>query len=212
VILWDKDRGLRILIEEFEASSNYDLKAKWAVILGFYDYTDAAPVLIDEIKKYADWDEGWNFRGMHQFGMSASYLDAMIMSLGKTRSKTGFREIKRLSEKLTSESELSHFRAIAEACADIKAPGCAALLHQLLSMPGIGGHAVNSLHEAVFTTKDDTNDNSTRNNSLKELFLARALYICGDYDQLGRKTLLQYANDLHGLYSLHASEVMEEYG
>jgi ribulose 1,5-bisphosphate synthetase/thiazole synthase len=210
-VLWDKDRGLKILKEEFDATTDPNLKSRCAAVLGFYGYADVCNVLVKEISQYSEWDKGWNFRGMHQFGMSASYLDALVMSLGKTGNKNGWDEIRRLAALLTAESELSHFRAIAEACADLKGRNAAALLHRLLSMPGVGGYAVTSMNQAVFYTKKDTNDNITRNNSLKELFLARALFICGDYDDLGHKTLMLYANDLHGLYSNHALDVLKKY-
>lgn len=212
VILWDRERGLKILNEEFKHTSDQQLKARAAAVLGFYGYANVSEVLIDEISRYREWDKGWNFRGMHQFGMSASYLDALVMSLGKTRDVNGISEISRLAGKLTAESELSHFRAIAEAFADIGSADAIPVLYRLLNMPGVGGYSVRNFRETIFFTKEDTNDNSTRNNSLKELFLARALLICGDHNVLGQDVLTHYANDLHGAYSCHAMGVLEKYG
>lgn len=211
VILWDRKRGLEILNQEFLSSDDQGLKAKAAAVLGFYGYAHVSKVLIAEIAKYKQWDKGWNFRGMHQFGMSGSYLDALIMSLGKTRDVEGLPEIKRLAGKLDTESELSHYRAVAEAFADIGHSDAAPTIFRLLNMPGVAGYSVKDFREAVFYTKEDTNDNITRNNSLRELFLARALFICGDYNGLGQKILTHYANDLHGPYSYHAMRVLEKY-
>jgi len=211
VLLWDPKRGLAILREEFETTTREALKAKCAAVLGFYGFAHVGEVLVKEISRYNQWDKGWNFRGMHQFGMSASYLDALVMSLGRSGYSGGFDQIHRLARKLNAESELSHFRAVAEAFADLRSTDAAPVLHRLLSMPGVGGYAVSDFDQMVFYTKKDTNDNITRNNSLKELFLARALLICGDHNGLGRKTLEQYANDLHGLYSSHAMSVLEQY-
>ncbi len=53
-------------------------------------------------------------------------------------------------------------------------------------------------------------DTSTRNNSLRELILARALYRCSDHKGLGEKILKQYARDLRGHYSRHAQAVLAD--
>ena len=211
IILWDKASGLKILKEEYDAATNPEFRKCCAVILGFYGYGQVSDDLIQSIGQYPDWDKGWNFRGMHQFGMSASFLDALVMALGKTRDHKGFTAIRRLAEKLTFESELSHFRAVSEAFADLKSTSAIPILYQLLTMPGVSGYSVNHLKQEIFNTRHDVNDNTTRNNSLRELFLARALFVCGDFNNLGRNILQRYANDLHGLYSIHAMDVLKRY-
>ena len=50
----------------------------------------------------------------------------------------------------------------------------------------------------------------TRNLSLRELVLARALYRCGDYKDIGKKILKEYARDLRGHYARHARAVLQE--
>ena len=184
MVLWDTVRGLKLLKETFDETHDKQLKVKCASILGFYGYYDVCDVLVEEIAKYEDWDKGWNFRGMHQFGMSASYLDALLMSLGNTGNPEGFAQIERLAGKLTAESELSHFRAVTEAFAGLKRREAVPVLYRFLTMPDVKGYVVEDFHDALFYVKEDTNDNTTRNNSLKELFLARALFICGDHGDL----------------------------
>jgi hypothetical protein len=208
VVLWDKERGLKLLKEEFNNTSDANLKTNCAIILGFYDDPDVCKVLMDEAGRFPEWDKGWNYRGMHQFGMSAGYLDGVLMALGKTGQKDGFETVKRFAELLKPESELSHFRAVAEAFTDIGSKDASPVLHQLLSMPGISGHHVTNLNDALKTVKQDTNDNSVRNNCLKELFLARALYLCGDFNSKGKEILENYANDLHGPYAQHAQSIL----
>jgi hypothetical protein len=44
---------------------------------------------------------------------------------------------------------------------------------------------------------------------LKELFLGRALFKCGDYNGLGKQILQNYSNDLRGHYARHASGVLQ---
>jgi hypothetical protein len=208
LVLWDRERGLKLLKEEFINTSDTNLKTKCAIILGFYGDSDACMVLVDEAGRFSEWDKGWNYRGMHQFGMSAGYLDGVLMALGKTGHKNGFGTIKRFAELLIPESELSHFRAVAEAFEGIGSKDAAPVLHKLLSMPGISGHHVTNLKVALTTVKQDTNDNTVRNTCLKELFLSRALFLCGDFNRKGKEILENYANDLHGPYAQHAQSVL----
>src|SRR5665648_1002816 len=60
------------------------------------------------------------------------------------------------------------------------------------------------------TPAGDT-DTSTRNNSLRELILARALFRCGDVNGLGKEILTNYSKDLRGHYYRHASGVLKMY-
>ncbi len=52
-------------------------------------------------------------------------------------------------------------------------------------------------------------DTTTRNLSLREIVLARALYKCGDYRGLGRKILNEYEKDYRGYYSRHAHAILK---
>jgi hypothetical protein len=53
-------------------------------------------------------------------------------------------------------------------------------------------------------------DTKTRNDSLRELILARALYRCGDYEGLGEKILKDYTRDLRAHYARHAGAVLQQ--
>jgi hypothetical protein len=80
----------------------------------------------------------------------------------------------------------------------------------LLSKPGIQGHAHTDIDRARNEVPSNPTDTVTRNNSLRELVLARALYRCGDYHGLGEKILKEYAKDLRAHYARHASAVLNE--
>jgi len=43
---------------------------------------------------------------------------------------------------------------------------------------------------------------------LKELHLARALYLCGDQDGIGEEVLRRYADGLQGHYARYAQEIL----
>ncbi|MFV1994717.1 MAG: hypothetical protein ACC661_04720, partial [Verrucomicrobiales bacterium] len=57
---------------------------------------------------------------------------------------------------------------------------------------------------------ESTTDNSTRNNSLRELILARALYRCGDFKGTAEGILKAYAADFRGHYATHAKSILGE--
>ncbi|MFO7898034.1 MAG: hypothetical protein R6V58_03115, partial [Planctomycetota bacterium] len=48
-----------------------------------------------------------------------------------------------------------------------------------------------------------------RNECLRELVLARALYRCGDHEGLGEKILRTYTRDLRGHFARHATAVLK---
>ena len=48
----------------------------------------------------------------------------------------------------------------------------------------------------------------TRNETLRELYLARALFRCGDRDGLAARILGAYARDIRGHFARHAAAVL----
>jgi hypothetical protein len=72
------------------------------------------------------------------------------------------------------------------------------------------GHAFTEIRDEIERTPGRRADTTTRNRSLKELVLARALYRCGDHEGLGKQILTTYANDLRGHYATHAKAILLE--
>ena len=143
--------------------------------------------------------------------MSVSELDSYIIALGRTRDKKGLEPILKKAAMLDGKKSFSNFRAVTLALEALADPAGAKALADLLKQPGIGGHA-------MVSTKDigpaggykGISGDSERSSCLREVALARALYRCGDHEGLGEKTLRQYAQDLRGLYALHATEVLKQ--
>jgi hypothetical protein len=211
ILLWDKERSIPVMEDFFHLNQNADQRLVYARILGMLGNPAGWKELISAIDKYDAWDEGWNFRGMGQFGRSISYLDSLIIALGRTKKTEAVPSIVRLAKMLTPESEFSHFHAVAIALETIASRKAAEELLRLLSMEGVRGHAMTDIETAKKITPADRNDNSTRNNSLRELILGRALFRVGDLNGLGRETLDQYSRDLRGNYYLHATGVLKLY-
>ncbi len=209
IVAWDLERALPLIRERLNRARRTEEQVIYAYVLGIYGYSEGWTVLRDAVDAYEQWDEGWNYTGMGQFGASCSRLDGLIMALGRCRKVESLPGIHRLARDLSMLSALSHYRAIAEACETIRSSRSAPILFELLTMPGIRGHAVTSYRESVFANSPVTDvDTTIRNRTLKELFLARALYRCGDQDQLAEQILRKYADDLRGHYARHAMRIL----
>ncbi|MBN2327120.1 MAG: FAD-dependent oxidoreductase [Candidatus Omnitrophica bacterium] len=182
----------------------------YAHILGMLGDSTGGQTLIDVIEAQ-EWDEGWRFTGMGQFGGSVSRLDSLLIALGRTGDPRALPIVLEKVKSLSADDAFSHHRAVAmalEALGDSKA---AKPLADLLQKPEMSGHAFTDIDKARQSTpKGFSNDNTTREKTLRELVLARALYRCGDYQGLGEKILRQYERDLRGHLARHAHAVLNE--
>jgi hypothetical protein len=208
-ILWDEEKGIAALTDKFYFTQNEVHKLVYARILGMLGRPDGWRELIKAIDSFEEWDEGWHFTGMGQFGKSISYLDSLIIAAGRTKKAEMLPSIIRMAEKLTPESHFSHFRAVAIALETTGDPKGAEPLFRILEMPGVRGHSMQDIRTAKKLTPADKNDVSTRNNSLRELILGRALFKCGDYNGVGNHILNDYSKDLRGHYFRHAHGVLQ---
>jgi hypothetical protein len=212
VLLWDTAKGLAKLESAYKTTQQPEDKLLYAYILAFYNNPIGWKEVKAKIDSFDDWDEGWNYTGMGQFGKCGSYLDGLITALGNTKKTDALPSILRLARKLSTSSHLSHYKAITDALVSMgKNNESATILAMLIQMPGVSGYAATTLVKAKFFTNPSTTDTITRNMNLRELFLARALYICGDKDGIGKRILTDYSNDLRGHYAIHAREVLKNY-
>lgn len=210
-LLWDQEKGIMALTDQYHLTPNNEHKLVYALILGMLGEPTGWQDLIKAIDSFDDWDEGWHFTGMGQFGRSISYLDGLIIAAGRTKNTEVLPSIYRLMEKLTPESHLSHFRAVAIALETIADQDAAEPLFKLLQLPGVRGHVMADIQTAKKLAPKFKNDVTTRNNSLRELILGRALYKCGDLNGVGNQILNEYSKDLRGHYYRHSSGVLEMY-
>jgi hypothetical protein len=210
--------GLEIVLAQFDtaqpllrqalAAASETNRLIYAHILGMMGDGAGAEVLADAVKAKS-WDPGWRYTGMGQFGPCLSPLDSLLIALGRTKSPVALKPILEKVGQLGPNSEFSHFRAIAMALETLGDKSAAQPLAALLQKPGLGGHAVKTIDAALEANPRSGTDTTTRNQALSELYLARALYRCGDYEGLGEKTLREYSRDLHGHYARHAKAVLQ---
>ncbi len=208
-VLAQTDDSIPMLKEAYAEAETKEARLIYAHILGMLGENDGSDELLEAVRA-TEWDKGWNYKGMGQFGASISALDSLIIALGRTKDPRALNAITNRVAELDSDSAFSHCRAVAMAVETLDDPRAAESLAQLLRKPGMMGHAFTDIEEAVDSTPGSGTDNSTRNNSLKELILARALYRCGDHEGLGRKILEEYSRDLRGHYARHAAGILQE--
>jgi flavin-dependent dehydrogenase len=209
VVLAGQEDAMPLLRSSYKAATDKSVKLIYAHILGMLGDETGVDTMLEAVKSN-QWDKGWNFTGMGQYGMSISPLDSLIIALGCCGDKRAVGVIVEKVEQLDEKSEFSHCRAVAMAIGEIGDKTAAKSLSELLKKPGIMGHAFTDIEEAIRRTPPDGSDTKTRNASLRELFLAAALYRCGDYKGLGEKILKEYSQDLRAHYARHASIVLEE--
>ncbi|MFQ6035662.1 MAG: FAD-dependent oxidoreductase [Sedimentisphaerales bacterium] len=209
VVLAQPERALPLLQKAYKSADSAKAKLAYAHILGMLGDATGAETLLNAVKS-RDWDKGWNFTGMGQYGASLSELDSLIIALGRTCDERALDVVLEKVEQLDAQSEFSHCRAVAMALETLGAAAAAKPLAELLSKPGMTGHAFTDIGEAKRRTPPSSADTLTRNSSLRELILARALYRCGDYEGLGEKILKEYARDLRAHFRRHAHIVLKE--
>jgi len=209
IVMWDTEKGIPALTDQLNLAVSPEEKLVFARILGMLDNNSGWEVLQKAVDGFPAWDKGWNYTGMGQFGMSMSYLDSLVIALGKSRKLEVLPSVIRMAKMLTPESEFSHFRSVAVAFETLASEVPAKVLFELLQMKGMTGHAMTTIQKAIQDTPASGTDTSTRNNALREIILGRALFRCGDYNGLGTQILNDYAKDLRGHFYRHASGVLK---
>lgn len=175
--------------------------AETAATLAFLGEDAGRQTLIDTIAA-ADWDEGWNYRGMGQFGLSVSPLDTKIIALSRIGGD-GATTLAKLKE-LTIESEFSHIRAVCLALLRKPDSKAVPVLEKLLATPGATGYAVGNLRDSLASNRPEYNDTTFRNSQLRELYLSKALLACDPDSETGALIVNTYADGMQGIYSVFA--------
>ena len=197
------------LMEKAYADANPEARLVYANILGLFGNKTGADTLLEKVKSTPDFDKGWNYTGMGQFGRSVSLLDQYIIALGRTRDPRAEDVILEKVKLLDASKEFSHHRACAIALETLGDPQAAKPLADLLAKPGMTGYATTTVEESkTKAAVGGSSETKPRNDSLRELVLARALYRCGDSGGVGKKILETYAKDLRGHYARHAQAVL----
>lgn len=210
VIMAFPERSLPLLKQAFHQADG-EQRYVYAKALAVLGDSEGLAVLEERVKSVEKWDEGWDYRGMGQFGAALSPLDVDIIAMGRTRNPAALPAILEKLKLLDASSEFSHHRAVALALELIGDAAAARPLAELLNKPGMRGYAHLDYDTArEHSVPGGTNAVIERRESLRELMIARALYRCGDWENLGRQILSEYARDLRGHLARHAKAVLAD--
>ena len=209
IVFAQPDAALPLLRNAYEQADVPADKFTYAHILGILGDPSGATMLAEAVAA-RPWDEGWKYTGMGQYGRSISPLDSLIIALGRTRRPEALGPIVEKVRLLGPEHAMSHHRAVAIALETLRDPAAARPLAELLNKPGMTGHTYLDIKQVASDIPASPVDTSTREQSLRELILARALYRCGDHNGLGETILKEYARDLRGHYARHALAILKE--
>lgn len=208
VLLSDPARALPLVRDAFEHATVPEDALTYARILAVLGDGRGAAALAQAVRE-ADWDDGWNYTGMGQFGRSMSPVDDLVVALGRTgKASTALEPVLAKARALDAASAFSHFRAVARACEMLGNEAAAPVLAALLRKPGVMGHALLSIKDVLDDLAGDWNDTTLRNAALRELVTARALYRCGDSQGLGKQVLETYSRDVRAHFAAHARSVL----
>jgi ribulose 1,5-bisphosphate synthetase/thiazole synthase len=204
-----------IAISELESrlpgETSADVRIQIAKLLAVLGNAAGEQVLLDTVAA-TGWDKGWNYTGMGQFGRSLSPIDDCIVCLAALKSARAQEAVRAKAAALDGASDFSHFRAVAIYAEALGGEAWAGTLAAVLAKPGIAGHAWARIGDELADIPKSSIDTRTRNDSLRELYVARALYRCGDRAGAGERVLRAYAQDLRGHFARHASVVLRERG
>ncbi len=214
VIFQHPETALPLLREAYAASEG-DRRLAYAQMLAMLGDAKGAETLVERIRSAEQWDIGWRYASMSNFGTSLSPLDTAIIALSRVGHPDAVQTILDKVKLLDAESDFSHHRAVALALERLGDSTAAPALAELLAKPGMAGHVHNTLEAARAHAADDMRDLHavrTRNASIRELLLARALFLLGDHEGLGASILTAYANDLRGHLARYAQQSLAQRG
>ena len=208
ILMTDTQRAIPLLRKHYRAKAGSAQALNYAHTLAILGDASGFDELLNAVNSHSEWDTGWHYTGMGQFGPCMSRLDSLIIALGNTRKKEALPAIVAHAGRLKAESSFSHFRSVCMAVETIGDSAAAPVLAGIIVSCNLRSEAVTDYRKARNAVNGNNEDTSIRNRVLKELHLARALYRCGDHNQLGKTILTEYANDLHAHYARHAELIM----
>jgi flavin-dependent dehydrogenase len=211
VLMSDPARSIPHLRKALAATTDPEAKVRIAATLGVMGDAAGVPELIQAVRAHKGWDKGWNYRSMGQFGNNMSPLDGLIYALGTTKDPRAVAPILEKAALLDADADFSHHRVTAIALERLGASAAAPVLAAVLAKPDMSGNAITGMEGAIAAHTDLDRSLTAlkpRRRALRELYLARALYRCGDQDGMGKRLLESYVDDVRGHFARHAAAVL----
>ncbi len=212
----DPARAKPLLQEKYRELSTHssgrdpEVSLVYAHILAVLGDPEGEDELIAWVKSnswQAKWKEG--------LGSGANRMEAYLLALGRARSKKAVPVVAEKIRALAVEPKPANtaFRIVAMVSQMLGDPALANPLADLLARPNISGHAIRMGREIPPVPGYDSRSSYSqkeKNEALREVNLAAALYRIGDHNGKGASILKAYAEDPRGFYSNYARRVLAE--
>lgn len=211
LVLAQWEEALPQMRQVYAATRNFAERLVYAHVLGIMGDPTGVETLAEVVSgRKAAFDV--DIKSETAFGRRMSQQDSYIVALGRTGDKRAVRPLLDVLGEMNGASTFTRFRAVTLALEALGDPAAARPLAELLQKQGIGGHAMTDVKDITAAGGYGATGGNERQLCLRELALARALYRCGDCEGVGERTLKGYAEDLRGVYALHATEVLRAGG
>jgi len=209
VLLSHREQALPLLRRAYARAADPDARLAYAHVLAVLGDATGIELLIEAVETAPDLGDGYVYRGAgHDHSRRRmSQIDSLIQALGRTRDRRATPVILRKLALLDRGKPFSHHYHIATALEMLADPAAAKPLAELLAKPGISGHAIHTVNDAI-RLESPPGGSVTRRHSFREIVLARALYRCGDHNGAARRILEAYIRDLRGHFARHAAAIL----
>jgi len=208
-----------------KAYAESDGERRWfhAKVLGMLGDGTGLETLLQLLNQATAWDQSphymikEDFDNWHLVGWEASNLDNTIMAIGRIGDRRAVPALINmvkllkappLNDRKATYFSVSHYRAVAQALSNLRDPRAAGPLADVLGSDDIRGFAQMELGKLVRAPEKSAPIGQYLHPAVRELHLARALYLCGDHSGLGEQILREYAKDLRGHFARHAQAVL----
>ncbi|MCP4639784.1 MAG: FAD-dependent oxidoreductase [bacterium] len=200
VIMASWDRAAALLREAYASASTPEGKLRCAHVLGVM----GDPAGFDTLAEVVASTEKYDAENIDVYFPGVTWLDSYIIALGRTRDRRAtpivLDKLRLLGTDKDSD-KFSHYRAVCEALEQLGDSTATEPLGQLLKRCGEAERAATDEAKATGVTRG--------RNGVRNLIMARVLYRCGDWENVGRNVLEVYAKDLRGVYARHARAVLK---
>ncbi len=180
-----------------------DAKLYCAQIMCILGEPTGIDALVDKLRDFS-WDKKILQGRMAEYAHLPTPVDALVLALGMSKDSRAFPVLLEKMEELDADTTLSHHRSMAMALKVMGRKEAAKPLAALLKKTGMSGHVIKS----VVPLYNQPAENRSREASLRELVLARALLHCGDYKGIGMAILNEYKDDMRAVLARHAAAVL----
>ena len=209
----NRARAIPLLRAAFRAATEAGARQTYALALGLMGDATGIETLLacargdEKIVNVRPASSGPNGKFANSY--SAGRLrDGFLLALARTGDRRGTEPLLRELRGMMAAMPFNDVRKLMLAIEASGDPAFAETLAKLLTSDGVGGHAVSDAR--VLPPLGGYGIGLEFERCFRELSIARALFACGDFDGLARRTYEAYAKDPRGLLAAHAKAVLFE--